>query len=498
MQIFVFLATMLAGRVTFSTPMLFGVGGIAVFVIGGLTGVMVALAPFNWQAHDTYFIVAHLHYVLIGGMLFPVVAGIYYWYPLVGAKRLSDRLGRIAFWAMFAGFNLAFFPMHLAGLRGMPRRVFTYPEAAGWSLLNLLSSCGAAIFAAGVLLVVIDVLRPKAAPAALPGEPLGRRDPRMDHPPGGDLGRALGAAGREPLSDLGAARAPRRESAPARGTCPTPRRAAARRSSPRCSTPTPSRCCASPAPPGCRWPRPSRSAASSSRSPSTGGWSPAPSPSSSSCRRSPGSGPAPPRFPEKPEKAIGHGLSLPLYVSGERAVGWWGMFITMVGDATAFASLVFGYFFYWTIHPDLTAGHPGPGVAWPMAALGLFVAAWAAMLGARSLNGRGATAGMRAAVVVAFVLTLAAGAAGFAGPWTTGLDPTAHVYPAIVWVLVLWTLAHAGVALLMQLYCLARSLAGKLTPTYDADLRNVVLYTHFLTITALVTFLVVGLFPLAI
>ena len=160
-QIFVFIATMLAGRVIFSTPMLFGVGGIAIFVIGGLTGVMVALAPFDWQAHDTYFIVAHLHYVLIGGMLFPIVAGIYYYYPLIDAKHLSDRLGRIAFWLMFVGFNVAFFPMHLTGLRGMPRRVFTYPADIGWDWLNLISTIGAFIFARGMLVVVLDVLRPK-------------------------------------------------------------------------------------------------------------------------------------------------------------------------------------------------------------------------------------------------------------------------------------------------------------------------------------------------
>ena len=160
-QIFVFIATMLAGRVIFSVPMLFGAGGIAIFVIGGLTGVMVALVPFDWQAHDTYFIVAHLHYVLIGGMLFPLIAGIYYYYPLINARMLSMRLGRIAFWLMFVGFNIAFFPMHLTGLRGMPRRVFTYPEGIGWDWLNLVSTVGAFILAAGVLVVVVDVVRPK-------------------------------------------------------------------------------------------------------------------------------------------------------------------------------------------------------------------------------------------------------------------------------------------------------------------------------------------------
>ena len=160
-QIFVFIATMLAGRVIFSVPMLFGAGGIAIFVIGGLTGVMVALVPFDWQAHDTYFVVAHLHYVLIGGMLFPLIAGIYYYYPLINARMLSMQLGRIAFWLMFVGFNVAFFPMHLTGLRGMPRRVFTYPEGIGWDWLNLISTVGAFVLAAGVAVVVFDVVRPK-------------------------------------------------------------------------------------------------------------------------------------------------------------------------------------------------------------------------------------------------------------------------------------------------------------------------------------------------
>src|SRR3546814_344172 len=110
-QIFVFIATMLAGRVVFSVPMLFGAGGLIIFIIGGLTGVMVALVPFDWQAHDTYFIVAHLHYVLIGGMLFPVVAGIYYYFPFLTGRKLSDAWGKAAFWLMFTGFNISFFPM---------------------------------------------------------------------------------------------------------------------------------------------------------------------------------------------------------------------------------------------------------------------------------------------------------------------------------------------------------------------------------------------------
>ena len=101
-----------------------------IFTIGGLTGVMVAFVPFDWQAHDTYFIVAHLHYVLMGGMVFPMFAAFYFWTPMVSRKPLSERVGAWVFWLMFAGLHLAFFPMHLSGLLGMPRRVFTYLRQA--------------------------------------------------------------------------------------------------------------------------------------------------------------------------------------------------------------------------------------------------------------------------------------------------------------------------------------------------------------------------------
>src|SRR5690606_10854521 len=107
-------------------PTLFLLGFHFIFVLGGLTGVMVAVLPFDWQAHDSYFIVAHLHYVLIGGMVFPLFAGFYHWAPVFNGHRLSERAGRWVFGLMFGGFNLAFFPMHIAGLLGMPRRVVTY------------------------------------------------------------------------------------------------------------------------------------------------------------------------------------------------------------------------------------------------------------------------------------------------------------------------------------------------------------------------------------
>ncbi|CDN54686.1 Subunit III of cytochrome c oxidase,also similar to C-terminal domain of long variants of subunit I [Neorhizobium galegae bv. officinalis bv. officinalis str. HAMBI 1141] len=186
---------------------------------------------------------------------------------------------------------------------------------------------------------------------------------------------------------------------------------------------------------------------------------------------------------------------MPIYVSGPASVGWWAMFITMVGDGTAFASLIFGYFFYWTIHDNFTTIANGPGVLWPMAALVLYVIAWALTLLARQLNDKGRP-DARLALTAAFAVSVAASLAGLAGPYLHGMDPTANVYPAIVWIVAIWTVTHGVVGAIMQAYCLARSVAGRMTAEYDQDIRNVALYWHFMAFTAVVTFAVIGLFPL--
>ena len=158
-QIFAWIATLAQGqKVRLEVPMLYLGGFLSIFVIGGLTGVMLAMVPFNWQAHDTHFVVAHLHYVLVGGFVFPMMAATYYWLPHFTGRVSDHKLSVPAFWLIFIGFNLTFFLMHLTGLLGMPRRMDVYPPEAGWDWLNLLSSIGGFVMTAGFALFVIDLI----------------------------------------------------------------------------------------------------------------------------------------------------------------------------------------------------------------------------------------------------------------------------------------------------------------------------------------------------
>jgi cytochrome c oxidase subunit 1 len=158
LQIFCWLATMWDGRPRLAVPMLYVIGFIVTFVIGGLTGVIIAAVPLDLELHDTYFIVAHFHYVLIGGAVFPLLGILTYWYPKFTGRMMHEALGKIGFWLLFLGFQLAFFPMHFAGLLGMPRRVYTYPAGLGLELPNLLSTIGAFAVALAVVLFVTNGL----------------------------------------------------------------------------------------------------------------------------------------------------------------------------------------------------------------------------------------------------------------------------------------------------------------------------------------------------
>tara|TARA_R110002073_G_scaffold7245_12_gene41414 strand:+ start:8220 stop:10784 length:2565 start_codon:yes stop_codon:yes gene_type:complete len=495
-QIFCFIATLLIGRITRSVSLLFVLAGLATFIIGGLTGVMVAVAPFDYQAHDTYFIVGHLHYVLVGGTIFPIMAGVYYYYPLVMGKQLSERYGRWAFWLTLIGFNVSFFPMHLTGLLGMPRRVYTYPADMGFDTLNLISTVGAFVLAAGFVVFLWDVLRPKKH------EPLAARNcwnagtlewlAEVPDQPWGIRSIPI-IKSRYPLwdqenfvddIDQGKFYLPDAEEG-LRETLVTSTMDA-----------KPIQCLRVPGPTFLTfyaalftggvfifstyhwWTASVISGVLALATVIAWLWT----------------GTA--VIPEKSHKDVGLGLSLPIYVSGPRAVGWWAMFITMLGDMTAFMSLVFGYFFYWTIHEDFPPQDAaGPGTMWPTVSLVAAGIAWGSIVAAHKLNRNDKAFGFYLSSVIAILASLCAAIVLGVTPMLTQMDPSRHVYPAIVCVLVLWTVVHLCVGALMQAYCVARRLAGKMTARYDADITNVMLYWHFLALTSLITVAVIAWFP---
>jgi len=168
-KIFNWLGTVYGGAVRLTTSMLFSLGFIAMFTLGGLSGVLHSIVPSDTQQTDTYFVVAHFHYVLFGGLMFGVFSGFYYWWPKMFGRLLDERLGKFNFWAMLIGFNLTFFPMHIVGLIGMPRRTYRYEDGLGWNTLNLMETIGAFVIALAVLVFLVNVIytwrKPRTAPA---------------------------------------------------------------------------------------------------------------------------------------------------------------------------------------------------------------------------------------------------------------------------------------------------------------------------------------------
>ena len=157
-KIFNWVATLWKGSIVMKTPLYFAAALPALFVVGGISGVMLAVFPVDWQLHDSYFVVAHLHYVLFGGSVFGIFSGVYYWYPKMTGRLMSEGIGKLSFWLMFVGFNLTFLIQHSAGLSGMPRRIYDYPADAGWTTFNLVSTIGSFILGIGVMVTVVNAL----------------------------------------------------------------------------------------------------------------------------------------------------------------------------------------------------------------------------------------------------------------------------------------------------------------------------------------------------
>ncbi|NDV51143.1 cytochrome c oxidase subunit I [Salipiger sp. PrR003] len=496
-QIFCFIATMLVSKVRRSVPMLFAGGALAIFVFGGLTGVMVALVPFDWQAHDSYFVVAHLHYTLIGGMLFPLFAGVHYWYPFVTQKKMSDKLGRWSFWLMFGGFNLAFLPMHWTGVMGMPRRVWTYDVTDGWAVLNMVSTIGAFIFAAGFVVLAVNVLWPRGkAPlvernlwnagtmewsAEVPDKPWGVRSIPYIHTryPLWEQKELLGEMDRGewflPDAEEGKRELIITDILDARPLY------VQRVGGPSYLTLGSAFCL------GAvfilatfhLWTLTLLFGAGFVGFTLWWLWT------------------GTSEIPEKPEKEAGRGLVLPTYAQGNNAPGWWAVFITMTGDMTAFMGLVFSYFFYWTALPNFLPGAAKlPGFGWLLLGLALLLVGWATALLARERLAGGST-GQAMALLLGGVPLAALGIGAWCwAAWSAGLNPTETSFDATVWVLILWMGLHLLLDAVMRLYVAARIWRGRCTPRYRADCVNLTLFTHFLALTAVVIFALLALFPM--
>jgi cytochrome c oxidase subunit I+III len=493
-QVFAWLATLWEGKPVLHTPMLFILGFLSIFVLGGLTGVMVASVPYDWQVHDTYFVVAHFHYVLIGGMVFPVFAAVYYWTPWITGRLMSPRLGRWAFALMFIGFNGTFLPMHLTGLLGMPRRVYTFDPALGINGLNMGSTIFTFVMGAGVLVVIVDFIRHfrHGTPAGLnPWEapslewvagnvPHGFRSlPVIESRYPGWDDRELAQKIHDVRGYLSDAPTGERESLMTSPIAGEPEQILRM--------------------PGPAW-TPFISALALaiffialtltltiagivSGAVTLGSllwwfWN----------------------LDKAHPKGLadaGRGLALPLYRNDNRSAGWWAMSVLLIVDASTTASFIFAYLFLWTSRPAVWPpdGSQVPDLVVPAVLLALVGGAYVCFEIADRNNRQDRRRHVIVALAAVAVLAGVALVYGRSWPGSLGIDPTRHSYGAAVWMLLGWAGLHAGIGAFMAVWCIARSARGMLDSWRCLTLRVCLLWWRYtVAATALVLVLVAG-FP---
>jgi cytochrome c oxidase subunit I+III len=470
-QVFAWIATLWRGRVQANTPTLFILGFLFTFVLGGLTGVMVAILPFDWQAHDSYFIVAHLHYVLIGGLLFPVFAALYYWFPLVNGHRLSEAQGRWVAGLTVGGFQLTFFPMHFAGLMGMPRRVYTYDAGLGWEWPNLLSSLGSAVLALGIALLAIDVVRTCLRPRQAPGDPW--RSPTLEWLPAGNYNtRSIPQVrSRHPLWDQ-----PALADKVVQGRHWLPGNATGQRetlvTTPRQAIPSHVVLL-----PGFSWlPLLGALGTAGFFLLLTAKWV---LPAAAFGVLAVGSVVAwlwgSDRLPKATSAEVATDIMLPIGHVGRRSHSFWATVILLLVDMTVLASMAFAHLhvsMLGDVCPPPGAHMPGwQALALPCALFGL--SAGLLMAGGRQRAqaplGRGRAGWILAATAAAWL----AFALGWQAYQDAGLAPTARAWDATIGAMLSYVGFHMAVLLICGLYLVARIWAGLCTPRQRATLDNI-------------------------
>nr|WP_243446197.1 cytochrome c oxidase subunit I [Polymorphobacter fuscus] len=486
-QIFAWIGTLWSGRPDLKLPMLYIFGFFVVFIIGGLTGVMLAMVPFNWQAHDTAFVTAHLHYVLVGGFIFPMLAGAAYWLPHFTGRRPVKRLGEAAFWLIFVGFNLTFFMMHMVGLLGQPRRIYSYPETMGWTGYNLLSSVGSFVMAFGFALFAIDVALQIY---------LGRRTRRnlwaagtlewamLLPPPTYNFASLPRVTDHDPLAD-----SPGLATSLARGEgyLAEPRHGWRETLGGDMLTGRPEYIVLLPGNTllplvmgfltggfflsilaGIYWLAPVFLAAVAAC-----GWRWAWTLGSRT---------------DLGPQAAGCGVSLPTQGEAPGSPGHWGSVFAVVADGTLFATLLFGYAYLWTIAggwppPQLMSpGVVGAALAVVAVALASFAARRAVADGAALAVRRLALATMMAAQGAALALLVLEIATGMPAP-------TGHAYAATIMVLMLYAAVHLALALLLAAFAFARVGAGYVSDRRTAEVRIAAMWQDYAAVATLVVLL---------
>lgn len=500
-QVSVWIATLWAGTPQLRPPMRFILGFFFIFVLGGLTGVMVALVPFDWQVHDTHFIVAHLHHVVIGGLLFPLFADVYYWLPHVTGRMPHDGFSRMVFWLIFIGFNLTFLPMHLTGLLGMPRRAYTYSADMGPAVqwLNLGSTTAGFLLAVGFVAFCVDVWlawrhgrragnNPWNASTlewAMPTPPpafnfvslpiVAEREPLWERP---DLPEQLASG----LGFLPGAPRGSRETLGTSVRAGKPEQVITLSG----STPIPLLTAMTlVAVLGCfiaGWYVPAALSFTGTLA-MLWWWIWTTGDAGVSTIVEAGNDGAQP-------------LALPTQSASPDAPGWWGTAVFLLVDASLYGSLVFAYFYLW-LSADTwpPPGHAIPGLLWPTLGVGALLAGSVAVHVAQRCNAADRGLAARGTLLAAFCLLLAFLATQTATLFDYGQPPQAHAYASLIWVLVGYQGVHALVALMMAVFVGLRSIRGIACAQRPLDFRVLALFWHYCTGLWLVGLLLVHLFP---